>query len=208
MNNYDPIVKKPWDSKVKMINNSLGSILFSIGLDARKGEWLTTDILPNVRVQELNWNPTIKDESDKDIPYQRAFVWSLDDKKLLIESIYNNIDIGKIVVRNRSFDWVLDRYESGYKLEDIAFKDIIDGKQRLNALVEFVTNVYPDSAGHYWSEFSDQAQRKFLQFNSISYGELGENASDADAKEIFLTLNFTGVQMSQDHIDYVKSIKL
>lgn len=38
--------------------------------------------------------------------------------------------------------------------------------------------------------------------------ELGEECSDEDAKAIFLNVNFTGVQMSQENIEFVKSVNL
>jgi hypothetical protein len=38
--------------------------------------------------------------------------------------------------------------------------------------------------------------------------ELSESATDEDVIDNFLTLNFTGVPMSQNHIEYIKSIKM
>ena len=47
-----------------------------------------------------------------------------------------------------------------------------------------------------------------MNFQSVSYGEIGENATDKTVQVIFLNINFAGVQMSKEHIDFVKSIKL
>ena len=49
---------------------------------------------------------------------------------------------------------------------------------------------------------------KIYSFRGVTIGELGELATDEDVKDTFLSINFTGVPMSQDHIDYVKSIKI
>ena len=36
-----------------------------------------------------------------------------------------------------------------------------------------------------------------MKFHGVSYGELGEDATDEDVKSVFLGINFTGVQMSK-----------
>jgi hypothetical protein len=86
--------------------------------------------------------------------------------------------------------------------------DCVDGKQRFFAILEFLQNKYPDSHGNYWNDLSPKAQRRFLDFANLSYGELGENATDEDVIDNFLTLNFTGVPMSREHIEYVKSFNM
>lgn len=52
------------------------------------------------------------------------------------------------------------------------------------------------------------AQRKFMQFNKLAFGIIGENATDQDIRNIFININFAGIVMSQGHIDFVKNIKL
>jgi hypothetical protein len=42
----------------------------------------------------------------------------------------------------------------------------------------------------------------------MSYIELDENSTDKDVLSVFLAINFTGVPMSKEHIEYVKSIKI
>ena len=84
--------------------------------------------------------------------------------------------------------------------------DIVDGKQRLDAIRGFVTNEYPDLHGNYFSDLSEYARRKFEDFTSFCYAELDEDATDADVIRTFLNVNFTGVKMSKEHIDFVKEI--
>jgi hypothetical protein len=59
---------------------------------------------------------------DTDVDYQRDHVWSFQDKIDLIDSIFNNIDIGKFVFVQRDFSVIDKLYE------------ILDGKQRLTAI--------------------------------------------------------------------------
>jgi len=47
-----------------------------------------------------------------------------------------------------------------------------------------------------------------MSFMGITFGEMEENATDEDVKATFLGINFAGVQMSQEHLEYVKQINL
>lgn len=192
-NKYNPIVEKPWNSSVRMINFELESILGLNGYD-RKSQ---------LGIGFINYNPFIIDSNGEEVFYQREFVWTLEDKQMLIESVYNNIDIGKIITRKRSYKWCLDR-----KDKDVAYRDIVDGKQRLSTLLDFVSNKFPDKKGYYFKDFSILAKSKFMSFSSLGYGEIGENASDQDVIEVFLSVNIKGVPVSTEHIDFVKNIKL
>lgn len=62
---------------------------------------------------------------DFDVDYQRDHIWKHADKIALIDSIFNNIDIGKFVLVQRDMGFDGKLYE------------IIDGKQRLTAIKEF-----------------------------------------------------------------------
>lgn len=200
----NPFPKKPWNSKLRIVAFSLESILNACGYDRRKRAY-KFDTINEIEVPEMNWNPFITDKEGNEVVYQRDFCWNLEQKQLLIESIYNSIDIGKIVIRKRDFNWVKNRAVAG---KTAAFRDIVDGKQRLNAILGFVSGEFADLHGNYWDDLSAEAQREFFSFQSIAYGEIGEDASDDDVKAIFLNVNFSGVQMSQEHIDFVKSIQL
>ena len=199
-----PFNEKPWNSRLRMVNYSIESILHGI-FNVRDRKSFKSETIDGVEVLEMNWDPTITDENGNDVVYQRDFCWSLRDKQLLIDSIYNYLDIGKIVVRKRSFEWVRQQIKLG---KPAAFKDIVDGKQRLNAIISFIRGDFPDSNGFYWMDLSEKAQRDFTSFQGVSYGEIEEGATDEDVKNVFLGINFTGVQMSQEHIDFVKSINL
>lgn len=61
--------------------------------------------------------------------YQRKLVWSLDEKRLFIDSILNGYPTPSIIVS----------YYNGGERESY---EIIDGLQRLNAIVSFVDNEY------------------------------------------------------------------
>lgn len=200
----NPFQEKPWDSEIQPITFALESVLHAIRFDYRIGTF-EKESINGVEFDELNWNPFFLDKNGNEVPYQRDFVWELKDNQLLIESIYQGIDIGKIVIRKRSFKFVEDRVKDS---KVPFFKEIVDGKQRLNAIVKFIAGEYPDLHNNYWDDLSPNAKNKFLNYMGFSYAEIGETATDDDVKKIFLNINFSGKQMSQEHIDYVKSINL
>lgn len=83
-----------------------------------------------------------------------------------------------------------------------------DGKQRLNCLMDFFENKFPGSNGNYWKDFSKPAQRFFKGRNCLTFYFLRENCSDEKVRRAFLNVNFTGVPMSKEHIEFVKSINI
>jgi len=127
----------------------------------------------------------------------------LKDKRLLIESIYNNIDCGKILVRNRGWEELEVLQKGGH---EIAWLDVVDGKQRLSCILEFIQDGFTDSFSNLYSDFSKVAKHKFLEHQLFSYSELPENTDDKEIIEQFLKLNFAGVPQSKEHIEFIKSL--
>ena len=109
----------------------------------------------------------------------------------------------KILVRNRSWEELRQLQEGGHEL---AWKDIVDGKQKLYAMKTFMENEYPDLNGNYFEDLSDVAQRRLTNHQLMSYSELPENTKDEDVLRQFLRLNFSGVPQSQEHLEYIKSL--
>lgn len=151
----------------------------------------------------VNFNPFVIDKEGNKQFYQRDLVWTLEQKQLLIDSIYNNIEIGKFLFRYRSWEHI----EQGMKNDGHGFRwDCVDGKQRFHAILHFLQNKFADSYGNYYKDLSEQAQNKLLNYHCLSYGEMGESAKDNDVIETFLTMNFSGVPQSAEHLAFVKEI--
>ena len=127
---------------------------------------------------------------DFDVEYQREHVWKLADKVALIDSIFNNIDIGKFVFIQRDYS------------SDI-FYEILDGKQRLSTLRDFYEDRFK-YRGFYFSELSKLDKNKF-ENHSISYGYL-ENPDKRAIFETFIKVNTCGKPMAKKHIDHVKKL--
>lgn len=201
---YNPIEEKTY--RLDTVSYSLESIVHAVGFDRTHKRFVETkDIVGKIEVPELNWNPYVFQADGSKFYYQRNFCWGLEEKQNLIESIYNNISIGRVIIRERGYKWVKDQVANGNP--DVAFKDIVDGKQRINAILEFMMDKWPDKSGYYYSEFSDYTVHKFLDHQLLGYASLDENASDKDVIDCFLMTNFAGVPMSADHINYVRSVQ-
>ena len=202
----NPFEEKSWQSRIKSSPIDLATLLYSIGWDKTKKQF-TTENFWAVEISNINWNPTVNIRG-KQLPYQRDFVWDLSNKQHLINSIYKGIEIGKFVIRERSWSWVEQQVKEGNV--DIAFKDVIDGKQRLSTLIEFVSSEFPDNIGNYFKDFSLVSQRKFMGFMGLTYitiGSLDRDCNDIDVLDMFLNVNIAGVKIDEEHIKYVEDLK-
>ena len=123
--------------------------------------------------------------------YQRGNVWSQDDKVLLIDSIFKNIDIGKFTIIKRPFKENTQSYE------------ILDGKQRVITLIEFFEDRFKYK-GLKFSELHWRDQNHFENY-SISYSE-ATNLSHEQKYRYFLNLNVSGKPVDPEHLDHVKKL--
>ena len=194
------------DDKVRPVAFTFESILFNLDILGNKRDSSNFEKykMNGIVVKELNWNPYIY-KNDKKEYYQRDFVWSLKDNQRLIESIYQSIDCGKLLVRKRGWKELEQMAADGET--ELAFYDIVDGKQRLNAIREFMLGKFADLDGNFYSDLSAHSQWKLTDHQLFSYSELPEVSEDSSIIRQFLKLNFTGVEQSIEHINFVKSLK-
>ena len=126
--------------------------------------------------------------------YQRGYVWNEADKELLLDSIFKNIDIGKFVLIHLSdSEWM----ERGFGYE------ILDGKQRLTALIEFYENKL-SYKGKYYNDLSRKDKRAFNE-HQIAVAEVRETDKKTVLK-YFLMLNRTGKSMDESHLTEVEKM--
>ena len=190
------------DTYVKSISFSLGSILHKLDLSPEYPKRDKPYQIDGNDVGECNFNPFVFINGVKQY-YQRPLVWSLTDKQNLIESIYHGIGCGSIIIKVNDWNHLEKLAKTGET--ELFFNDVVDGKQRLNAIKEFVKNEFPDKNGNYYKDFTQKAQNLFLDHQLFSYGEI-TNIKDEDVLKQFLKVNFAGVPQSTEHLDYVKSL--
>ena len=189
--------------KIIPIQFSLDSIIHTLDLLGEKEE--NNDyIIGDVRVMSCNWDPYVYDAQGNKQRYQRPFVWTTSQKQALISSIYNGIDCGKVLVRERDHRTLVAMYENGER--ELSSHDIVDGKQRLNAVREFILGKFKDVHGNKFGDLSSEAQGQFLMNQLISYCRLPESMDDSAVLRQFLKLNFSGIPQSKAHMKYVESL--
>jgi hypothetical protein len=195
--------------RVDFYNKDIASLLFTAAYGRKSDDFNAPEYREPLKnggtTGGVNFNPYVIDANGEKQYYQRDLVWTLEQKQLLIDSIYNGIEIGKFLFRYNDWNKIVAQVEEGGHGYNF---DCVDGKQRFFTILHFVQNKFPDSHGNYWSDLSNIAQRRFLSFGNLSYGQLSDHATDDDVINNFLTLNFTGTPMSKEHIDYVRSFNM
>lgn len=125
--------------------------------------------------------------------YQRDYVWNMNDKECLLESIFENIDIGKFVL----VDLNSKCYKNEYSYE------ILDGKQRLSTIIEFYENRFPYKS-KYYNDLSERDKQKIKSHN-ISFAKV-ENMDKNIIMKYFVLLNKKGKIMDMEHIKKVEKM--
>ena len=190
-----------WQCKLHSYSYDIDSILFRLGAIDKycKNEYDINGIIIN----ELNVNPFIFDKNNEKVYYQRDYVWSINEKQELIDSIYKQVSCGAIIVRKRSWEFLEKMAQQNEKLY---FYDIVDGKQRLACLVDFVNDRFTDKYNNYFSDLSDRAQRKFMSSMVFAFRALSEDATDADTLKAFIAINHGGVPCNYQHIENLNRV--
>ena len=199
----NPFVAKNWMQCCRHTGLGLGHIVFKIEEMLENGNVATE--FDGVKSLEYNFNPYVYDKNGKKLYFQRDYCWTLEDEQNFIESIYNYLNLGTIVLRKRSFQWIEKQCKAGNT--EAAFYDIIDGKQRIHTLMRFMNNEFSDLHGNYYGDFSEYARRVFsMDVQGLDVMEINEGATDEDVLRVFLNVNYSGKPMSREHLDYVKSL--
>jgi hypothetical protein len=177
-------------------------LLSRLGYD-KHGKEIVEDYFDG-SVKTCTMDPVIEFD-DKEFHYQRGYVWDILDKVRLISSIYNGKNIGTFTFRQISYEAVQDKFDNNK--EDLYFAELVDGKQRASAIIEFVQSNITDEFGNYYHDLSDMAKRRFMGCLNLSYCQMPENTTDSEVLDYFLTMNETGKPVSRTHLNGVKQIQ-
>jgi len=120
--------------------------------------------------------------------YQRDYVWELKDKVALIDSIYNNIDIGKFAFIKKDYS------------DDLLY-EILDGKQRIRAILDFYEDRF-QYQNKYFSDLTIREQDHFENYK-ITMAEVSDLTEEQILK-YFLMLNTGGKVMSEEHLNKIR----
>ena len=198
-----PFASKNWMSCCRHTGLGLSHIIFKIEEiienDNVGGEF------DGVKCMEFNFNPYVLDKDGNKMYFQRDYCWTLEDEQNFIESIYNYLNLGTVVLRKRSYKYIESECKKGNR--EVAYYDVIDGKQRIHTLMRFMKNEFPDKHGNYYGDFSEFARRTLINdVMGLDVMEIQERATDEDVLSVFLNVNYAGKPMSAEHLKYVRSL--
>ncbi len=121
--------------------------------------------------------------------FQRGEVWTPPARIMLIDTILRNLPVPKIFIRTK-----ID------KTKRISIKEIVDGQQRLRAILDFANDKITLSrqtiefSGLRFTTLPEELQDKFLSY-PLAVDQL-INASDAVVLDIFARLNSYNVKLN------------
>ena len=198
-----PFVNKNWLRCCRHTGLGLSHIVFKVE-EMIENDNVACEI-EGVKVKEFNFDPFVFDKDGNKMHFQRDYCWTLEDEQNFIESIYNYLNLGTVVLRKRGYDWINKQCKLGNT--DVAYYDVIDGKQRIHTLMRFMKNEFPDLHGNYYGDFSEYARRVLINdVQGLDVMEIEERATDDDVLQVFLNVNYAGKPMSAEHLEYVRSL--
>jgi hemin uptake protein HemP len=145
--------------------------------------------------------------------YQRGYVWSIDDQRNLIDSMFNRVAIGSFIFsRHAGYHHKDDSVETvkyinldGDEVEILRRKDytsaVIDGQQRMTTIWRFMTNQFT-YRGRYWRDlnFRDQVEFKSINVSTRTFDE--EDVPYEAVLRMFIKTN-KGVPQDEKHLQAV-----
>jgi hypothetical protein len=149
---------------------------------------MAKSILEQYRIADfLEWNA--QDALRLNPHFQRRAVWTKAAKVFLIDTILRRYPIPKVFIRT-NVDIETKK----------SFREVVDGQQRLRAIVEFAADAWPltsratDFDGYTYSTLPDDMKEAFLTY-PVAVEQL-VNADDAAVLEMFARLNSYNVPLS------------
>lgn len=130
-----------------------------------------------------------------DVPYQRDFVWTLEQKRAYVEAIFLNkatIEVVLVAVGWREFERTGLDYE------------VLDGKQRLSTLAEFIDGGFTIFDGYHFDDLLPEDQRFLLKKDVVrTHYRKFDNSSltMVEKVELFLIHNDLGTRVAEEHLD-------
>lgn len=126
-----------------------------------------------------------------DPAYQRDFVWTTDQKRHYIKNLFED----KAEITPTIVEYYDDTQTYVY--------EVLDGKQRIKALIDFYNNEF-DVEGLYYKDLTAEDQF-FFTHHKVVYTRVMNRANSSDLKletkiQLFLEINLLGTRMSDEDL--------
>lgn len=137
-------------------------------------EWTISHLMALIDENKINLRP----------PYQRNFIWSTKDQKLLIESIKKGYPLPNFFIH--------DNGNNTYEM--------IDGQQRAITIYKYIKNEFADLRKQY---FKDSISEDILQYklNVVILEEFNDTKYESK-EEFFYLVNKRGVQLNPSEVNH------
>ena len=136
-------------------------------------EWTIGDLVNLIESKKINLRP----------PYQRNFIWSSKDQRLLIDSIRKGYPLPNFFILKNADD----TYE------------MVDGQQRAITIYKFIKNEFHDSWKQYYKDYKENT---FMDYK-LNVVLLEDFNGDTETKEEFFYLvNKRGVQLNPSEVNH------
>lgn len=130
---------------------------------------------------------------DLDPDFQRGYVWTPEQKVRYVEFILRGGAGGREIQTNHP-EWNRSFMGGPYVL--------VDGKQRLNAVISFLDNDFPVLGGHYYSDFEDRPNMTTARFR----WNVNDLATREEVLQWYIDLNTGGTVHTSDELEKVRTM--
>lgn len=162
-------------------------------IDRRTHDFRVSDLYKKLYEKQLDLAPF----------YQRDFVWTLEQKRAYIENLFK----GKAVI-TPTFIQCSKPIEDRVDSFDFDILEVVDGKQRLSTIFEFLENQFCLEDGVYFKNLNAKDKIEILFMNvkatEITPRKWNNDLTDKQKIELFLEINELGTKMSEEHIEKIK----
>jgi len=128
-------------------------------------------------------------------PFQRPVVWTLEQQRRLVESMWLGIAIGAVVVSSEGDkDKTTDRYPISADL-------LLDGRQRLTSIRAYMQEglrIFVGTPHEHGYDDLDLPQQRRYRNTTIGYITIDRDFDMEALKEIYNRLNFGGTAHTED----------
>lgn len=148
--------------------------------------------LPRRKIDMDVWLPS------KNKNLQRGNVWTLEQKQQLVMSIFYERYIPNICVAS-----IIDG-NGTHPSDDLL--QIIDGKQRLTAMMEFYQNVFIidiEGQNYYFKDLPIDYKNAFAWYDikcQMAYDDFDKKLTDQDKIDWFMRINYFGTPQEIEHL--------
>ena len=162
-------------------------------IDRRTHDFRVSDLYKKLYEKQLDLAPF----------YQRDFVWTLEQKRAYIENLFK----GKAVI-TPTFIQCSKPIEDRVDSFDFDILEVVDGKQRISTIFEFLENQFSLEDGIFFKNLNSKDKIELLYANvkatEITPRKFGNDLTDKQKIELFLEINELGTKMSEEHLKKIK----